>query len=265
MPSTSVSVSPGGSQMSSGPAAVSTRCRSMAAIEPDASRPAQPPSAQGLELLRVGQRVPAQLAGLGDLVRANPPQRRRVGVQRDGRAATGMADAVDVRGAERECLTGPVGSARGAAPEHEALLAQRPLDDGDGAGRQIVVVEPRVLIVAPADHPDRDVLVAHDLRVAPLVGVGPGELLPQCGARAERAHEREQLVAREVAAERALDHAATAARPATSRDGLAVVIASYAAPPSTSSLAGSTTGRSVPYTSGSIPTTRAIASIARGP
>ena len=51
------------------------------------------------QLLGVRERVAAQLAAGQHLVGAHPPQRRRVGVDRDRRLRAGVADAVDVGGA----------------------------------------------------------------------------------------------------------------------------------------------------------------------
>ena len=48
----------------------------------------------------------AQLAAVADLVRAHPPQRRRVGVDRHGRVVAGVQHAVDVGRGERERLAG---------------------------------------------------------------------------------------------------------------------------------------------------------------
>ena len=59
---------------------------------------------QRAQLLGVGERVPAQLAAVEDLVGAHAPQRRRVGVDRHRRARADVADAVDVGGAEVERL-----------------------------------------------------------------------------------------------------------------------------------------------------------------
>ena len=92
---------------------------------------------------------------------------------------------------------------RGPA-ERQALLEYPAGDDGDRAGRQLVVVEAGVLLLAPADQPDRDVVVARELLVAPLLGVVLDEVLP--GVRPDRdvADELQQFGLREVVPVRAL-------------------------------------------------------------
>ena len=56
----------------------------------------------------------------------------------------------------------------GGPAEDEALLADAAGDDGDRAGREVVVVEAGVVVVGPADQPDVEVLVAQQLLVGPL-------------------------------------------------------------------------------------------------
>ncbi len=129
-----------------------------------------------------------------------------------------------------------------------------------------MIVKARVVVVHPADEPDGDVLVAQQLLVRPHRGVVVDEVLPRLGPRREAGHERPQLRTRQVAAGPEVDHAATAtARPPSRRATFAPTIAACAARPSGAAGPASTTGRSVPWTSWSMPTQRTTASIVRAP
>ena len=61
-----------------------------------------------------------------------------------------------------------IGASRPA--EDEALLADAAGDDGDRAGREVVVVEAGVVVVGPAEQPDVEVLVAQQLLRSACVG-----------------------------------------------------------------------------------------------
>src|SRR3954469_8165154 len=65
------------------------------------------------------------------------------------------------------------------AADAQALLAQVAAHNAHRAGRAIVVVEARVVSLAPADQPDRQVLVGEQLLVDPLERVVAHELLPE--------------------------------------------------------------------------------------
>ena len=162
------------------------------------------------------------------------------------------------------------------AAEREALLDHRPACDGERAAGDVVVVKARVVVVHPADEPDRDVLVAQELLVRAGVRVVVDEVAPALRPCGEVGHQRAQfvacevapgrheLVAREVAAGRhelvarevapgrhelgrRIDHAATATEsPPSRRATFAPTIASCAAAPSGAAGCASTTGRSEP-------------------
>src|SRR4051812_49331698 len=156
-----------------------------------------------------------------------------------------MTDAMDVGRAEAERRTRLIRPGNRRTAECEPILGDRPRDDGDGAAGEIVVVEAGVVLVHPADQPDRDLVVALQLDVDPLLARVPDETLPAPGVGGEVEDELLEVHRK--------------------RSGLTTVIACCAAGPSSDRLAGATTGRSVPYRSRSTPTTRSIASIARGP
>src|SRR4051812_11230021 len=214
--------------------------------------------AERAQLLRIGEGMALELAGLLDLVGAHPPQRRRVGVDGDGGAVTGVQDAVDVRRGEREGLA-RVHRARGlGAAEHEAVLPDGSARDGHRAGGEVVVVEPGVVVLHPADEPDLDVLVADELLVGARLWVVMDAPGPQVGPGGHVGGQPAQLGLVERAVAWVGGHAASASRwtRCSRRAGLATVIASRAAGPSWPPGASSTTGRSDPARSWSIPTTR---------
>src|SRR3954468_19474082 len=209
-----------------------------------------------------------ELAGRRRLVGAHPPQRRRVGVERDRGPAAAMGDAVDVRRGEVDRIAGTHAPAQGRSAERETLLDDGALGDRQRAAGDVVVVEARVVIVHPADEPDRDVLVAYELLVCAHGGVVVDEMAPRLRLPHEPGDERAQLGSGEVARAGRVDerHAATsAARSPSRRATFAPTIASRAAGPSSDGDATSTTGRSEPWTSWSMPTQRTSASIARTP
>lgn len=85
-----------------------------------------------------------------------------------------MTEAMHVRRVEVEGGAFPMGRGRLAqrrAAELEAVLDELAFDDLNGAGGPVMVVEPRVLLVRPADQPDVELGVAVELRVVPLVRV----------------------------------------------------------------------------------------------
>ncbi len=135
--------------------------------------------------------------------------------------------------------------------ECETVLRDLALHDRDRPAGQVVVVEAGVLVVHPTDQPHRDVVVAAQLLVVPLVGRVLHEVLPDRRVGGQVADEGLQGGAVQ------LIH--------TKRSGLVTKRACSAAAPSEVSAVGSTTGRSEPYSRRSTPTTRSIASIARGP
>jgi hypothetical protein len=102
-------------------------------------------------------------------------------VKGHGGLAPGVADAVDVGRAEGERLAGGDRARRGRAPEHEPLLADLAGGDGDGPGRQVVVVVAGVVVVHPADQPDGDALVAVQLGVGARVGPVLDQVRPLLG------------------------------------------------------------------------------------
>src|SRR4051794_32289707 len=223
--------------------------------------------AERAQLLGVGDGVALELAGLLDLVGAHPPQRRRVGMNRDGGAVTGVHDAGGVRRGGRERVP-PGHRARRLGPtQHETVLPDGSARDGHGAGGEVVVVEPGVVVLHPADEPDLDVLVADELLVGARLWVVMDAPGPQVGPGGHVGGQPAQLGLVERAVARVGGHAASASRwtRCSRRAGLATVIASRAAGPSWPPGASSTTGRADPARSWSIPTTRTRASTVRGP
>src|ERR687886_57784 len=220
------------------------------------------------KLLGVRDRGAPQRAVRGDGIGAHPPERRRVGVDRDRGFGGVLAHAVDVGGVEVEHGAGCVAAREGRPAEHEALFEDRAGDDGDGALRDVVVVEAGVVAVHPRDHPDVEVLVAPELLEAAALGV-VGDQRPPCRRPAgEVAHDRAERGAVEVALERGHwggGHAATSAVSVCSRRaGLRSRSAARTASPSSGS-APATTGMSEPWTTASTPSSRITASTARGP
>ena len=65
--------------------------------------------------------------------------------------------------------------------EREPVLGHLALDHRDGPAGKVVVVEARVVVVHPADQPDRDVVVAAQLLVVALVRRVLHEVLPHRG------------------------------------------------------------------------------------
>src|SRR4051794_22017303 len=158
---------------------------------------------------------------------------------------------MDVGGAEVERLALAERACDRRTTQCEAVLGDLALHDRDRPAGQVVVVEARVLFVHPTDQPHRDVVVAAQLLVVPLVGRVLHEVLPHRRVGGEVADEGLQGGAVE------LIH--------TKRSGLVTKMACSAAAPSAASATGSITGRSEPYRRRSTPTTRSIASMAFGP
>ena len=109
----------------------------------------------------------AQRAVRVDLVGAHAPQRRRVGVDRDGEGGVVLAHAVHVGGVEVEGVAGAAGQPARRSADHQALLDDLALHDGDGAAGQVVVVEAGVVAAGPGDDPDVEVVVAPELLEVP--------------------------------------------------------------------------------------------------
>ena len=106
-----------------------------------------------------------------ELVGARAAERRRVDVHRQRGLAGRVAHAVDVRAVEAERLAGGELDARepvAGRPQHDVLLGHRAAHDVDGADRAVVVVEPRVAGLLPADRVGLAVGRAPELRVGAL-------------------------------------------------------------------------------------------------
>ncbi len=98
--------------------------------------------------------------------RPGPAQRWRIRVDRRGRdRRQGMAHAVDHRWSEVEGLASAESALNGWAGEHQALFDHAALDHHDAGGRLVVIVEPGVGVLRPADRPGVDALVRPDRRV----------------------------------------------------------------------------------------------------
>ena len=128
-------------------------------------RPAVPPrgalsrpSVDRAQLVGVGDRLAAQPAVGADGVLPHPPQRRAVGVHRDG-PVHGAGQPVDVVGAEAEDLPALDTSRRSRCRRRGCARAGCPRH-GDGARGDVVVVEAGVVLGGPAQQPDVDVGVA---------------------------------------------------------------------------------------------------------
>jgi hypothetical protein len=177
-------------------------------------------------------------------------------------------DPVDVRRRERDGLPAAQPAADGAA-EAEALLHQLAADHRERAPRDVVVVEPGVVVLAgPADQPDLDALVAPQHLEHPLAGVVADALGPQARGAREPLDQRAQAVLGEgraahggVGQGEVRGHAGTS----TGARSRAPFTARAWARGSGPAGGGATTGRSEPWTSASAPTTAAIAAIAAGP
>ena len=128
--------------------------------------------------------------------------------------------------------------------ETETVLADSAVDHGDRRRGLVVIVEAGVLVVAPADHPGVDVLVVADLLVDADVGGVPDRVAPALGRRGEVGDEPLELDWGEA-------HTATVVDSARRFPGLVwrrrVALAWRVC--SQPVRAGSTTGRSEPYTS----------------
>ena len=88
-------------------------------------------------------------------------------------------------------------------PAHdEALLDDLALHDGDGAVRDVVVVEARVVAAGPGDDPDVDVVVAPELLEVALRRVAAHERAPLPRIGGDPGHQLAQLARVEIALER---------------------------------------------------------------
>ena len=116
--------------------------------------------------------------------------------------------------------------------QREPVLGHGAGDDGDRAAGQVVVVKAGVVVVHPADQPDRDVVVAVQLLVVALLARVADEVRPALRRRRQLADEPLERGAVELA------H--------STRSGFATVSACSAAAPSADSGTGDTTGRSEP-------------------
>jgi hypothetical protein len=139
-----------------------------------------------------------------------------------------VTHAVDVRRREAERRARAERPRRRRPAEQQPILDHRALRDAHRAGGAVVVVEARVVVLHPADQPDGEMVVAHELLVDALAGVVADEVAPQLGPLGEPGGEVLELGAVEVPAEGTLDHAATSratGSPSSSRAGFATVIA----------------------------------------
>src|SRR3954453_21234059 len=116
----------------------------------------------------------------------------------------------------------------------QAILGHAALDHRHGAGGQVVVVEAGVVIVHPADQPDRKAVVAVQLLVVPALRVVAHAVRPRGGVGGEAADDGLELGRGQLGHRK--------------RSGLATAIACSAASPSPCGT-GAATGRSEPYSS----------------
>jgi hypothetical protein len=86
-------------------------------------------------------------------------------VQGHGGLVADVKDAVDVRGREIEGLAGSERADERRASDGQSLLADRSRGDRDRARGKVVIVEPRVVVLHPADQPYGDVVVTPKLLV----------------------------------------------------------------------------------------------------
>lgn len=132
-------------------------------------------------------------AVLVDRVGAHPRERRRVDVQADRRVHPTVVDAMDVGGGEVKGVADAERARARLAADRQALLADAPADDGDGAGRGVVIVKAGVLLVDPADQPRGEVRVADQLLVDALGRIVADAVDPQLRLVGELADERLEL------------------------------------------------------------------------
>ena len=120
------------------------------------------------------------------------PNGRRRSAPASGRVS-GMADAVDVGSPEVERLAMHEPARHRRTTEHEPFLGHLAADHGHGAGGQVVIVEAGVVIVHPADQPDRELVVAQQLLVDAALGVVLDEMRPARRLLREAPHDRDEL------------------------------------------------------------------------
>ena len=113
-----------------------------------------------------------------------------------------LAHPVDVGRVEVERLAETAAQLARRPAHHEALLDELALHDGDGAMRDVVVVEAGVVAAGPRDDPDVDVVVAPQLLEVALRGVAAHERAPLPRIGGDPAHELAQLARVEIALER---------------------------------------------------------------
>ena len=154
------------------------------------------------ELLDVGDRPPEQRSVEVHGVAAHPAQRRRVGVDRDGRGVAVLAHAVDVGRVEVEHVARAMAEPAGRATQHEALLDELALHDGDRAARDVVVVEACVVAVRLRDHPHIHVVVAPQLLEVALAGVVAYQRSPPPRVGGDGGHQLAQLAPVAIAVQR---------------------------------------------------------------
>ncbi len=106
----------------------------------------------------------------------------------------GVENAVDRRRRQRERPAGPDQLRRGLRREPEPVLADVTVEHADRRRGLVVIMEPRVLILAPADQPGVDVLVVPDLLVDANVVRMADEVAPALGLRGEPVDEPCQLL-----------------------------------------------------------------------
>ncbi len=103
-----------------------------------------------------------------------------------------MTHAVDVGRAEVERLAAPERARDRRPAECQPILGHLAVHHGDGATGEVVVVKAGVVVVHPADQPDRDVVVAAQLFVVALVRCVAHEVLPHLRVCRQIADERLQ-------------------------------------------------------------------------
>src|ERR1700751_2841021 len=109
------------------------------------------------QLLLERLRLALQLTVGAHPVGAGAPQRGRGGVDGDRGPRAGVEDAMDRHRRHGECRPGSHLPGLRRPGEPEAVLAYAAGDDGDRGAGLVVVVEPGVLVPAPADDPGVDV------------------------------------------------------------------------------------------------------------
>ena len=107
-----------------------------------------------------------------------------------------------VRGVEVERVAGVVAQDARSPADHEALLDDLALHHRDGAARDVVVVEARVVAVRPRDHPHIHVVVAPQLLEVALAGVVAYQRSPPPRVGGDAGHQLAQLAPVAIAVQR---------------------------------------------------------------